>query len=507
MPTETTRVECGRRSPSVAVGRGRRRSSRSTSRRRDSTARSAATSRAASRVRRTEPRPPGWPRPRPLFAHYGHPVHRASADRSPAVGARPGRHGVRDRAARRSPTTTTRRCSSSSTAGGRLVIGGSDPFYLRSLRDHPPAWSPDGAPVVLGDRATARRVRTIADRRRRGSWTSPGSGTVARARRRRRAAHRRTRRARARSSSSPTRRRSRTTYLGPADNAAFALALAGDADAAGRVRRRRARLRRGARARRDPDAWKVALVILAAAAVVFAWSRSRRFGPPDRPARDLPPPRAEYVRALAVTSRAHARSRARARAAATMGAWPHRAARAPAAATRRPRRSTAPRSRSGSPKRSAPRSGTRRPTTTAALALGPARRALVASTRGERVNELRDRVVREVRKVVVGQDGVVEVLLAAVTVGGHLLLEGVPGVAKTLAGERVRPRDRRRVPARAVHARHAAVGPHRHDDAARRASSRSGPGRCSPTCCSPTRSTARRRRRRPRCSRRCRSAR
>jgi MoxR-like ATPase len=48
------------------------------------------------------------------------------------------------------------------------------------------------------------------------------------------------------------------------------------------------------------------------------------------------------------------------------------------------------------------------------------------------VKELRDRVVREVRKVVVGQDGVVEVLLASVTVGGHLLLEGVPGVAKTL---------------------------------------------------------------------------
>ena len=48
------------------------------------------------------------------------------------------------------------------------------------------------------------------------------------------------------------------------------------------------------------------------------------------------------------------------------------------------------------------------------------------------MNDLRDRVVREVRKVVVGQDGVVEVLLAAVSVGGHILLEGVPGVAKTL---------------------------------------------------------------------------
>ncbi len=48
------------------------------------------------------------------------------------------------------------------------------------------------------------------------------------------------------------------------------------------------------------------------------------------------------------------------------------------------------------------------------------------------MNDLRDRIVREVRKVVVGQDHVVEVLLAGTAVGGHVLLEGVPGVAKTL---------------------------------------------------------------------------
>jgi MoxR-like ATPase len=48
------------------------------------------------------------------------------------------------------------------------------------------------------------------------------------------------------------------------------------------------------------------------------------------------------------------------------------------------------------------------------------------------LNELRDRVVREVRKVVVGQDHVVEIMLATASVSGHLLLEGVPGVAKTL---------------------------------------------------------------------------
>jgi MoxR-like ATPase len=48
------------------------------------------------------------------------------------------------------------------------------------------------------------------------------------------------------------------------------------------------------------------------------------------------------------------------------------------------------------------------------------------------VNELRNRVITEVRKVVVGQDHVVEVLIAATAVGGHVLLEGAPGVAKTL---------------------------------------------------------------------------
>jgi MoxR-like ATPase len=38
----------------------------------------------------------------------------------------------------------------------------------------------------------------------------------------------------------------------------------------------------------------------------------------------------------------------------------------------------------------------------------------------------------EIGKVVVGQDDVVEALFASVLVGGHVLLEGVPGVAKTL---------------------------------------------------------------------------
>jgi MoxR-like ATPase len=48
------------------------------------------------------------------------------------------------------------------------------------------------------------------------------------------------------------------------------------------------------------------------------------------------------------------------------------------------------------------------------------------------VRELRDRVSAEVGKVVVGQGEVVDLLLAAIAVNGHVLLEGVPGVAKTL---------------------------------------------------------------------------
>ena len=38
----------------------------------------------------------------------------------------------------------------------------------------------------------------------------------------------------------------------------------------------------------------------------------------------------------------------------------------------------------------------------------------------------------EVRKAVVGQDAIIDLMLTSVLVGGHILLEGVPGTAKTL---------------------------------------------------------------------------
>ncbi len=48
------------------------------------------------------------------------------------------------------------------------------------------------------------------------------------------------------------------------------------------------------------------------------------------------------------------------------------------------------------------------------------------------IQELMQRVKSEVEKVVLGQEEVVLHLLTAVLAGGHVLLEGVPGVAKTL---------------------------------------------------------------------------
>jgi MoxR-like ATPase len=46
-------------------------------------------------------------------------------------------------------------------------------------------------------------------------------------------------------------------------------------------------------------------------------------------------------------------------------------------------------------------------------------------------------VKREVAKVIVGQDAVIDLILAGFFTGGHILLEGVPGIAKTLTAKLV----------------------------------------------------------------------
>jgi MoxR-like ATPase len=50
----------------------------------------------------------------------------------------------------------------------------------------------------------------------------------------------------------------------------------------------------------------------------------------------------------------------------------------------------------------------------------------------ERVQEGRERILLELRRVIVGQDEVVDQVLIALFTGGHCLITGVPGLAKTL---------------------------------------------------------------------------
>ena len=136
------------------------------------------------------------------------------------------------------------------------------------------------------------------------------------------------------------------------------------------------------------------------------------------------------------------------------------------------------------------------PTTTAAEA--PA----------ERVVEGRDRILAELRKVIVGQDDVIDLVLTALFAGGHCLLTGVPGLAKTLLVKTL---------ADVLHLSFKRIqftpdlmpptsrGPRSSTRATDTATCGSSRGRSSPRSSWPTRSTARRRRRSRPCSRRCRS--
>ena len=49
-----------------------------------------------------------------------------------------------------------------------------------------------------------------------------------------------------------------------------------------------------------------------------------------------------------------------------------------------------------------------------------------------RLNETRDRLMREIRKGIIGQDEVIEQLLITLLARGHCLLTGIPGLGKTL---------------------------------------------------------------------------
>ena len=63
-----------------------------------------------------------------------------------------------------------------------------------------------------------------------------------------------------------------------------------------------------------------------------------------------------------------------------------------------------------------------------------------------------ERLLYEVKKVIVGQDQLLERMIVALLARGHLLVEGVPGLAKTMAIKTARPVHRRRLQAHPVHA-------------------------------------------------------
>ena len=129
-----------------------------------------------------------------------------------------------------------------------------------------------------------------------------------------------------------------------------------------------------------------------------------------------------------------------------------------------------------------------------------------SARRGTRIRE-------EMAKVVVGQETIIDHLLVGLLCRGHILLLGVPGLGKTLMARTLARDARPGVPPHPVHARPDALRHHRHGHHRGRPGDRPPQAgvppraRSSPTSCWPTRSTARRRRPRPRSCRRCRSAR
>ncbi|MGB0862013.1 MAG: AAA family ATPase [Saprospiraceae bacterium] len=52
-----------------------------------------------------------------------------------------------------------------------------------------------------------------------------------------------------------------------------------------------------------------------------------------------------------------------------------------------------------------------------------------------KISDAVDKIRSEIQKVIIGQDKMIELLLAALFTNGHVLVEGVPGIAKTLSSK------------------------------------------------------------------------
>ncbi len=105
----------------------------------------------------------------------------------------------------------------------------------------------------------------------------------------------------------------------------------------------------------------------------------------------------------------------------------------------------------------------------------------------QRCEQAYNRIRDELSKVIVGQDEVIEQVLIAIFARGHALLEGVPGLAKTLLVKQPGRVAASELQTHPVHPGPDALGRHRHRgdpgklaDAVP-ASTSSCPVRCSPT--------------------------
>ena len=185
-------------------------------------------------------------------------------------------------------------------SGGTLISGGPETTsWIESVVDHPPSHSPAGITTATRVGDVAGDVATVISSGR-GSWSDAGGGEVVLAGPGGALLTSHdvsSGRVWLLADSSPL----KNELLDEADNAALGIALAG-----GEVRDVRwletvhgysTETGLGA----VPTNWRWALYAGGAAALCYMWARGRRLGPPEQRSRDLPPPRRDYVDALAST--------------------------------------------------------------------------------------------------------------------------------------------------------------------------------------------------------------
>ena len=231
-----------------------------------------------------------------LLQRNGHPVARLRADL--AGTAPPSTATVVVLDAPGLPTDEARSLARFVDAGGRLIAGGTSPAWLEDVMEDAPVWVATG-PQVAAPVAPAPEVASVGEVRAAGAggWSDPGGslpilgdGSAAVAS----VAVVGEGRAVLLADSSVL----HNERLDEADNAAFGIVAAGER---GRpvyfVESVHGYAQAGLEA--VPSRWKWALAGFAAAALTFMAAKARRLGGPDQAARDLPPPRREFVDAVA----------------------------------------------------------------------------------------------------------------------------------------------------------------------------------------------------------------